>query len=731
MNIDQWQQICALVEEALELPEPERLAYLQARCEGDEQRLAEAQNWVAKLQDPTEERLFSNVSNALGLIAKPRGEPVVLLEAGDVLNDRFRIEKLLGAGGMGEVYQVTDTTLNREVALKLVRPRGVALRDSAARFRREILMARRVTHPNVIRIFDVGRYAAGGGDLLFFTMELIEGLSLAEVLAGRKTLGLKACLKIVREIAKGLDALHREGIVHRDVKPSNVLIEGAMEDPRRVVVTDFGLAVSTIQLGDGEGNITATGMMIGTPNYMAPEQFLGQSVTPATDLYGLGLTTYEILFGKALFEPARTISESLKRFSHAPDLPDLSAELPAAWRNALARVLAPDPADRPQSVADFLALLEAPAPTPIVPPPVAHNQSRRRFMVGGGAAAGAALAAWSFGLFKTSEQKGHPTSGPAWEAYQRGRYLWSQRDADFLEKAAAEFRKAIELEPEFGLAYSGLADCHSIRAEYGQEASATELQQARDASNAAVRLASGYAPPHASWGLAIELDPWAVEDPDAGFRRAIALDPSYTAAFQWRGASLDRRGRFDEGSRHIKEARDRDPVSIQANIQLAWHYYFVNSISEALVTIERTLELKPDYPPGYALMALCYLEQQHRDRARELALHLEESRFPYVLPVIGHVMAKCGDSERTQQFAMELKSRRGNEPGRWAFHIACLHASLDEHEPARSWLQVAYDEREAALSCLCLWPYFDEMSTDPAVAKMRNQLGLALAPRVV
>jgi tetratricopeptide (TPR) repeat protein len=193
---------------------------------------------------------------------------------------------------------------------------------------------------------------------------------------------------------------------------------------------------------------------------------------------------------------------------------------------------------------------------------------------------------------------------------------------------------------------------------------------------------------------------------------------------------LDRRGRFDEGSRHIKEARDRDPVSIQANIQLAWHYYFVNSIPEAIVTIERTLELKPDYSPGYALMSLCLLEQQQRDRARELALHLEESRFPYVLPVIGHVMAHCGDPKRTQQFVMELQTRRSDEPGRWAFHIACLHASLDEREPARSWLQVAYDEREAALSCLCLWPYFDEMAADPAVAKMRNQLDLALAPRV-
>jgi serine/threonine protein kinase len=197
--------------------------------------------------------------------------------AGEVIAGRYEVRRLLGRGGMGEVYAARDRELGAEVALKTLRPEKTADPASLRRFHREIRLARKVTHPNVCRIFDVGFAARGASELVFFTMELLAGRTLARTLAERGPLPPAEARSIAAEVAAGLAAIHDAGIVHRDLKTENVILVPS-QDGVRAVVTDFGLALGQ------EGAERSTTGLAGTPHAMAPEQVLGRPVRDTPDL---------------------------------------------------------------------------------------------------------------------------------------------------------------------------------------------------------------------------------------------------------------------------------------------------------------------------------------------------------------------------------------------------------------------------------------------------------------
>lgn len=690
---------------------------MESSAGGDERFLDEARRFLAGISEPTENPLLSGLSNALDLVADSEDWR---LEPGCIVADRFEIRDTLGVGGMGAVYRAFDSTLERDVALKVIRAGSSSARDSGARFRREILTARKVAHPNLISIYDVGRYTdEEGRETPFFVMELIAGPTLAKALAGGRALEPAVGLTIVSEILAGLEALHKAGIVHRDLKPSNVLLEGVVESPSRVVLSDFGLAVSTRPDAKGEGSITRAGAVIGTPTYMAPEQFLGRKVSPATDLYALALIAFEMLAGRALFDPESEISASPRRFSAPPSLMAESERVPPSWRRALGRALEPDPADRPQSAPEFRRVIERELGRPL--------WSRR-------AALGAAGAAACFGAVAWIASRPPPAapSGPAWEAYQRGRYLWARRNGTPLNDAEAEFRRALDLDPEFGLAYSGLADCHSIRADYAQGTSGREIAAALEAAETAVRLAPDRAEPYASLGLARDLDPWSEQDPEAAFQAALDIDPAYAPALQWQGAHLARSGRFDEGLESLLQARSLNPALIQVDTQLAWHYYFTGRIGQAYEAVERMLTLEPDYGPAHGVTILCLIEEGRLDEAVARTERLGPVReLPNVTALVGYVWAVCGQPESAEAALRSLEEERRREPHRWSFQIAGLRAALGDAPAAADQLEIAFREREVALNYISMWPYFDRMVSHSTLVDLRNRLGLAVAPRLL
>jgi eukaryotic-like serine/threonine-protein kinase len=351
------------------------------------------------------------------------------LAAGVLLAGRYRVVRLVARGGMGEVYEAEDLELGGRVALKTLHAHRASDPARAERLRRELQLARKVTHPNVCRIFDLGNHEG----LLFLTMELLEGETLAERLRRTGRMSPEQVLPFARQMARALAAAHAVGIVHRDFKPANVLLvpeqaanhelstgsseqrassgehkaEGggqrpatrahgeASESPlatarwpqpaghsppatsaERLVVTDFGLARRSDELPaaaeeddeeaptDGNPNnvasaLTGTGVMLGTPAYMAPEQIEGGPLGPAADVYALGIVLYEMLTGRRPFEADTPMGTLLRRLRQPPEPPSTFAPgLDRRWQDAVLRCLKREPAERFQSAAELLAALE-------------------------------------------------------------------------------------------------------------------------------------------------------------------------------------------------------------------------------------------------------------------------------------------------------------------------------------------------------------------------------------
>jgi len=282
---------------------------------------------------------------------------------GDILLRRFRVQQLLARGGMGEVYDVQDSALGTRVALKTLRASVLCHASALAQFRREVLLARRVTHPNVCRLFEFFISPDDGPcPLVFLTMELLEGPTLSEYLAREGKVGDEA-LPLVRQMVAALSAAHREGVVHRDFKSSNVMLVRASDGTRRVVVTDFGLACG-IRPGEARDGPAHRGM-VGSPLYMAPEQVRGAPVTPATDVYALGIVLYEMATGTFPFVGDSPVESALKRLEQAPEAPSRRRPgLSARWDAAILRCLQLNPSRRFANVEDVLAVL---GDAPVVP----------------------------------------------------------------------------------------------------------------------------------------------------------------------------------------------------------------------------------------------------------------------------------------------------------------------------------------------------------------------------
>jgi serine/threonine-protein kinase len=261
--------------------------------------------------------------------------------SGSMLLRRFQIARTIGRGGMGAVYLADDRQLGEQVALKVMAQNLAEDPQAAERFRREVGAARKITHPNVIRIHDLGDDAG----LLFLTMEYCPSQTLEALLRERGRLELAEARPLIGAICDALDAAHAAGVVHRDLKPLNVLVN----PERQVRVIDFGLAKASYLAG-----ATATGMILGTPEYMAPEQVRGQPVDHRTDLYALAALTFRMLCGRTPFRADTPIAVGFMQCSQAPPAPSsLAPGLPAGIEETILKGLSKDPAQRFDSAAAF------------------------------------------------------------------------------------------------------------------------------------------------------------------------------------------------------------------------------------------------------------------------------------------------------------------------------------------------------------------------------------------
>ena len=267
------------------------------------------------------------------------------MKIGQIVKERYEILQVLGEGGMAFVYKARDTQLERFVAIKTLKPNYVNQETFVDRFKREARTAANLNHPNIVQIFDWGIEEEP-----YFVMEYIEGDTLTSIISKNKTISLSDILFIGAQVSNGLHAAHQKGLVHRDIKPGNIMIT----PDGKVKVTDFGI----VSLQNEESDITKTGSVLGTASYISPEQAQGKSVSIESDLYSLGTVLYELIAGKTPFSGDSPISTATKHLTEKPEkLSMFRKDIPKGVENAILKLLEKATYDRFKSAEDLRATL--------------------------------------------------------------------------------------------------------------------------------------------------------------------------------------------------------------------------------------------------------------------------------------------------------------------------------------------------------------------------------------
>ncbi|MDQ2667223.1 MAG: serine/threonine-protein kinase [Gemmatimonadota bacterium] len=310
----------------------------------------------------TEYETVARFCPADGTALRPKGVDSLI---GHVLADRYHILKRIGEGGMGRVYLGEHVKMNRQCAIKVMSPALVNDAESAARFAREASNAARIIHPNVAAVFDYGESEG----VIFLVMEFVDGEPLARILKREAPLSLERAVDMAGQIADGLGAAHELGIIHRDLKPDNILVTRTKSGREVAKVVDFGIA-KAIQETEGEG-LTQTGHVIGTPEFMSPEQLLGDPIDARSDLYALGCIMHLMLTASPpLFAPTREQMVKRRLSEDAPTVQELDAAMPDTIARIVARLLARSPGDRYASAAEVKEALAGTHVLRNVPPSI-------------------------------------------------------------------------------------------------------------------------------------------------------------------------------------------------------------------------------------------------------------------------------------------------------------------------------------------------------------------------
>jgi serine/threonine protein kinase len=446
------------VAEALDLPVDARSACLARSCPDPRQR-AEAAQLLRACEEAAASAIFDSpaLRFAAPVLAEVEDQAgAVAGNADQVLIGRFKLVRLVGRGGMGAVYEAWDSLLQCTVAVKLLETVSPDSFTGVDQLRRELLIARRVTHPNVARVFDCYEGESG----LFMTMEFLKGETLAERRARNPALSLAEGLGVLRDVCAAVDAIHAQGIIHRDLKPSNIFLTPG-NGTARVVVTDFGVAhVAPGPRNEEAWGRTRTGILVGTPRYMAPEQLRGEQVTPAADVFALAVVASELLGAAPELLAKEQSASSLKR--------------------SLQGALAENPSERPASPRELFALLERTLQRPLW---------RRRWFVLAVIAAAAFLFAMSLlqarGPGSTSASRPSLATAKGQRLFAQGLERLKKLDSvgarDLLEGAVAA-------EPESAVAREALARAWwSLGYASKARVLAREAWQATDASRTEAR----------------------------------------------------------------------------------------------------------------------------------------------------------------------------------------------------------------------------------------------------
>ena len=722
------------------------------------------------------------------------------------LVDRYRIERELGVGGMATVYLARDLRHDRDVAIKVLK-HEIGQTLGAERFLREIQLAAKLSHPHILPLFDSGD--AGGA--LYYVMPNVQGKSLRDRLDETRQLPVADAVRVATEVAGALDYAHRQGVVHRDIKPENIMLQDG-----HALIADFGIG-KALSAVEGEA-FTQTGMSVGTPAYMSPEQAAGDAVDGRSDLYSLGCVLYEMLVGEQPFTGPTVQAVIAKRFVQTPaNVAAMREGVPRPVARAVQKSLARTPIDRYDTGAMFVTSLgeidvvsakpAAPEKSLAVLPfanlsadpeneffadgiteeilnalatipdlrvagrassfsfkgkhpdlrAIGEQLNVRTVLEGSVRRSGKRVriavqlsdAADGFRLWaerydrdiedvfavqdeiataiaekmKTTLQVDAASraqratdSIEAYEAYLKGRTLLNRRGTS-IKLGLAMMQRALELDPDYGLAWVGIADSHALLGFFALMPPELAAATARHAANQALALAPDLAEAHASSALVSAIFDWDWPAAEQSFTRAMELNPGYLQAASWYAlfylqfASL----RTEESIALLEEMERRDSLSSYQAGVLAIAAGQAGRRELALRAADRAVALDPG--AFLSLWSLQFAMLSVGEWAQSLAagdLALAASgRSGMALIYTGHALAESGETEDARGVLAEMLSRSRREYMS-PFAMAGLAAALGDTRQAIGLAREAHARRDPHLVVFSLdWYHTRQLRASP------------------
>lgn len=837
-----WRRIEELFHEAIDLPAPDRAAYLSRVCGEDSYIRSEVEAYLVAY-DSNPEIMEAPAFN-LGLRALSKSASRPSLEGRQI--GPYRILRQLGEGGMGEVYLAEDTRLNRDVALKFLSQRLVNDAWGKRQLKKEAQAVAKLDHPNICAVY--GFEELDGHS--FIVMQYIEGETLYS-LVQKESLPIEHVPKIAHQIAGALAEAHAHGIIHRDIKPKNIMVSASGQ----VKVLDFGLAKSAQQSAlnaeTGESRGSSHGLVVGTVKYMSPEQLKAEKLDFRTDVFSFGVVLYEMITGRNPFakdSDAESITAIL-----GPDL-ESEAEGPKGLLHIARKCLIKDRERRYQSVSEALLDIEdylkgkkkfRPYPFPgrlrarvalaallfiviaaaifysnmtkartlAVLPVVNKSGDRSIDYLGDGLTdtliqglsrlprlkikprtlvagykdkqvdpleVGRALnvemiftseitkrdaqpvldfrlirtkdgsLAWSdtrninpAGLLtlhqelcngiaekslfylRDSERNllaSHQTRNPeAFQHYIQARYYWNNRTKENILLAIEHYRKAFDLDADYVQAYAGLADCFTVRTTvaYGAMPTRDAMPIARDYALMALRKDNTICEAHTSLGIVKMRYEWDFPQAENEFRLAISLNQEYSQAHFWYSRLLALMGRTAESIAESERARELDPSSKQAELNLAAPYYYARQYDKAVDHYKNMLEKYPDDKGTIYALGLVFLQQKVYSKVIEMLRPLQAKDKTFFAAPLGFAYAKLGQPGQARKILAELDAISRVDKDKVPHQEkAIIYLALNDLDAAVALFRESCSERFATFPFIKVDPLFDDLRSDPRYAEL-------------
>lgn len=720
---------------------------------------------------------------------------------------------------MGVVYKAHDTRLERDVALKFLPFHFGNDGGQKQRFIQEAKAASALDHPNICTIHEVSETSDGQ---TFICMAFYEGETLKEKI-GRKTLKLEEAIGFAVQVASGLAAAHAKGIVHRDIKPLNIMVtqEG------RVKILDFGIAKLA-----GKTGHTKEGAALGTVEYMSPEQAQGKTVDQRTDIWSLGVVLYEMVSGQApfrsdyeqatiysilnehprpiaglrgdrLFELEGVIGKCLQkepdsRYQRADELAaglrkiDAGFNQTAGTAAALVKAIAvlpfenisPDKENEYFSdglTEEIIANLSKIRTLKVISRTSAMRykgsnkplsqialELRVQYVLEGSVrqqgndlritaqlieatqdvhlwaekyrgtmedvfeiqekVAGEIAKALEVQLTPNEQQglkKRQTEDTEAYQLYLKGRYFWNKRNEEGLKKGIEYFEQAIEKDPEYALAYSGLADSYTVLAAFTLIAPKEALPKIRTAALNALKMDEILAEAHISlaWSKCWHDRDWSAAERE--FKWGIEHKPNYATGHHWYALFLTAMGRYEEALAAIKQALELDPFSLIINTNTGfWVQYFAREYNRAINQLQKTLDMDANFAMAHYGLALTYNEAGRYAEAifeSQKALQLTSGRQD-MKAVLGYSYARAGNREEAEKILEELKRVRAHQYVS-SYSIALIHLALGDGMQALEELEKAFEEQAIYMIWIKIDPRLDLLRTEPRFVALLQKMG--------